>query len=146
MSTIPPGADEKYLIEPSYVSARHWGLYGFGDRLTLRQIKILLGSGPSRNVYGAFKTLSERKSIRLKQSAEAMSNFFAEMVGGDVCVFDLPNSFLVSVFEGDITLVATYVANLENMFGVSSMSRSDWIELTKNLRCDVTAKLLSKYT
>jgi hypothetical protein len=146
MPIAPPGIDENYLIDPEHLVARQWGLCCISDRLTFRQIRILIGSGHAPNLYGLFGIGSARRTVRLDATADAVSEFFVAMVGGDVCVFDMPNSFLISVLEGDLTLVATTPANLQNICGKTGMSRSDWIEIAKDLRSDISARILSKYS
>jgi hypothetical protein len=94
-SIAPPGVSSDYLIEPTYVRTLNWGFYCIRDRLTLRQIGILIGAerGLSGNVYGSFISNGSRKIVALDGDPKAISAYFAEMVGGDVCVYDLPNSF-----------------------------------------------------
>lgn len=143
----PPGIDADYLIETAYVAAHGWGVYGIDDRLTFRQLEVLLTSpsGRSLNVYGLFGNGLGRKSLPIESSPASVGQFFAEMAGGDIAVFDFPNSFLISVLEGDITLVASNVRSLQRMFGASAMTRADWIDLANPLRADVSKKILNKY-
>jgi hypothetical protein len=142
---VPPGIDENYLIDPEYVINRGWGLCCIPDRLTFGQIRILIGHECSPALYGLYGTGAERRTVRLPATVEAISQFFVEMVGGDVCAFDMPVSFLASVLEGDLTLVATRHPDLQAICGRSGMTRSDWVETAKGLRPDISAKILSKY-
>lgn len=99
---MPPGLDENHLVESEYVAARHWGLCCIPDRLTFLQIGVLLGStcsDPSR-IWGIFCADSRKRTIHLRRTAEGISEFFVEMAGGDVSVFDAPNTFLISVLAG----------------------------------------------
>jgi len=145
---MPPGLSERYLIEPNYLAARRWGLRCIADRLTFQQIEILLRltSGYISNIYGLFGAGAERRTVSLNPTAKEIAWFFAEMVGGDVCVFDIPNSFLISVLEGDLTLVATDPTSLQKVCGSAIMARSDWIEIARGLRRDISDRILSKYT
>src|SRR5690349_4526169 len=88
-SIAPPGVSPDYLIEPSYVRGLDWGLYCIRDRLTLKQLAVLSGSdsGLSRKVYGSFVSNESRKVVPLDREPKTISAYFAEMVGGDVCVF-----------------------------------------------------------
>src|SRR3954466_12116877 len=94
---VPPGVTSDYLIDPDYVRALGWGLYCIRDRLTLRQIGILSGAdcALAGNVYGSFVARGSHQTILLERDPKAISMYFAEMVGGDVCVYDSPNSFLI---------------------------------------------------
>jgi hypothetical protein len=143
--TVPPGIDENYLINPEYVTDRGWGLCCIPDRLAFDQIRILIEHARSPDVYGLFGMGANRLTVMLTATVEAISEFFVKMVGGDVCVFDLPVSFLVSVLEGDLTLIATGCPDLQTICGKTDMSRCDWIEIAKGLRPDISAKILAKY-
>lgn len=144
---MPLGITEDYLIEPSYARAREWNIYGLDDRLTPSQLDILLRSksNAAREVYGIYTANSRRVSVPLASSTDAIRQFFVEMSGGDVCIFDLPNTFLVCVLEGDISLVAANPTTLREMFGSSAMERADWIDLSRNLRLDIAARIRSYY-
>jgi hypothetical protein len=146
-SITPPGVSSDYLIEPAYVRALGWGLYCIKDRLTLRQIAILSGAdrGSSGNVYGSFVSNGSREVISLDRNSKVISAYFSEMVGGDVCVYDLPNSFLICVLEGDITLLAGAREKILKCFGSSEMNQAQWTEIISDLRNDIKARLSIKY-
>jgi hypothetical protein len=146
-SITPPGVSSDYLIEPIYVQARDWGLYCIRDRLTLRQLAVLSGSesGLSGSVYGSFISNGSHKVVHLDRNPKAISSYFAEMVGGDVCVFDLPNSFLICVLEGDITIFAAAKEKVSKCVGSSEMGQAQWNEVISGLRDDIIARLRVKY-
>jgi hypothetical protein len=146
-SITPPGISSDYLIEPIYVQARGWGFYCIRDRLTLRQLTILSGfdSGLSGSVYGSFMSNGSHKVMPLDRDPKAISAYFAEMVGGDVCAFDLPNSFLICVLEGDITIFAGSKEKVSKCVGSSEMGRAQWNEVLAGLRDDIIARLRAKY-
>jgi hypothetical protein len=146
MPVVPPGIDEDYLIDPEYVAARQWGLCCIPDRFTFRRIRILIEGGHAPNLYGLFGSDPKRRTACLAATAQSVSEFFVEMVSGDVCVFDMPNSFLISVLEGDLTLVATSRPKLQTICGNTGMSRPDWMEMARGLRSDIAARILSRYS
>jgi hypothetical protein len=65
-------------------------------------------------------------------------------VTGMAGVFDMANSFLVTVVEGDLTRVATNHSKLHKMFGKTRMSTADWDDVTEDLRPDISYKLRAK--
>jgi hypothetical protein len=142
----PPGIEDDFLISPQYVSARGWGLYCIDDRLSFPQLHALVDprAGQPSSVYGYFSSGFDTHSVRLSKTVQAISEFFVEMVGGDACVFDLPNSFLITVLDGDITLVER--PKLEAIFGAATMGKSDWIAIARDLRSDIKERILNKYT
>lgn len=144
---VPPGISSDYLIEPTYVRALDWGLYCIQDRLTFGQVGILSGSdiGLSEKVYGSFDLNGSRQVISVERKPEAISQYFAEMVGGDVCIFDLPNSFLICVLEGDITLSSAAKETMRQCFGCAEMDQAKWAEIIANLRSDIQIRLRTKY-
>jgi hypothetical protein len=146
-SIAPPGVSSDYLIEPTYVRTLNWGFYCIRDRLTLRQIGILIGAerSLSGNVYGSSISNGSRKIVALDGDPKAISAYFAEMVGGDVCVYDLPNSFLICVLEGDITILAAAKEKISKCVGSSEMNRAQWAEIFSGLRNDIDARLRTKY-
>jgi hypothetical protein len=146
-SIDPPGISSDYLIEPAYVRALSWGLYCIKDRLTLRQIAILSGTnrGSSGNVYGSFVSNGSREVTALDRDSKVISAYFAEMVGGDVCVYDLPNSFLICVLEGDLTLLAGAKEKMLKCVGSSEMNQAQWTEIISDLRNDLRTRLSTKY-
>jgi hypothetical protein len=146
-SITPPGISSDYLIEPSYVRARDWGFYCIRDRLTLRQLAVLSGadSGLSGSVYGSFVSNGSPKVVLLDRNPKAISAYFTEMVGGDVCVFDLPNSFLICVLEGDISIFAGTKEKISRCVGSSEMDQKQWNDVISGLRDDIIARLRAKY-
>ena len=145
-SATPPGVTTDFLIEPSYVDALGWRLSCVNDRLTLKQLTILIGrDAASNNVFGSFLSNEIQKTIPIRREAKAISQYFAEMVGGDVCVFDLPNTFLICVLEGDITIFASTTEKIDKCIGYGDTISQTWKEIAPHLRSDIRARLIAKY-
>lgn len=143
-----PGISSDYLVEPSYVRARGWAMYAIPDRLTDRQLRVLLGPVRARStkIYGAHEAGGHRQIVALERSPDAILAYFVEMVGGDVCVFDLPNSFLVCVLPGDITITAAAPEKIARCFGSTEMTAQAWIELVAPVIHGIKKRLTEKYS
>jgi hypothetical protein len=146
-ANFPRGISSDFLIEPDYVHSLGWGLYCLGDRPTFRQLSCLMGTEMfnKRNIYGCFEVGPSKNVVSLESDARSISAFLAEMSGGDVCVYDLPNSFLMSVLEGDITILAGPTNRVVRCVGSSHMDRTAWVEIASGLRIDIKERILSKY-
>jgi hypothetical protein len=147
LSNGPPGVSSDFLIEPQYVRHLGWSLYCIPDRPTFRQLSLLMGSKRSdgQHVYAYFAVGSRKEAVSLEGNPHAISAFLAEMVGGDVCVYDLPNSFLICVLEGDISILAASPERIVRCVGALEMNRSSWLEIVSALRKDIRERLSAKY-
>lgn len=144
-TNLPPGISSDLLIEPSYAIDRGWSISCIEDRLTLKQLSSLIGAqGTKQEVYACFSIDASNKVMALNPDPKSVSSFLAEMVGGDVCIYDSPSTFIMTVLEGDITILAAAPQTFPKGLG-GAMNRRRWLEVTSHLRNDLKVRLLSKY-
>ncbi len=70
---------------------------------------------------------------------------FVIETGCDVAVFDLPNTFVLTIICGDLTILSTDRAMLRSIFGQEDMTLADWSALTSDFVPELREKLWSTY-
>ena len=144
---MPIGLDENYLIEPEYILAKSWSLYILDDRLFREQIQILISAHATKPgaLYGIYDIGYGAQTSTLEHNASSLDQFMIETSSEHIAILDMPNTFMLSVLYGDLSIVATDRLTLKSMFKADEMSQNDWNNIFEQITPELAKKLRLKY-
>lgn len=140
------GLDSDCLISPKFARDRNWGIVATEDFPFHAELELLISRSRQNKgqIKGVYFTPLGPVVVDIPSAPHDLKMFVIE-TGSDVAVFDLPNTFVLTILCGEVTILSTDRAMLRSVFGQEDMTLADWSALTSDFFPALREKLWSSY-
>ncbi len=140
------GLDSDCLVSSKFARDRNWGIVAIDDIMFDTDLELLISRSRQNKgqIKGVYFTSRGPVVLDIPGNSNGIYMFVIE-TGSDVAVFDLPNTFVLTIICGELTILSTDRAMLQSVFGQEDMRLADWSALTSDFVPELRERLWSTY-